>query len=163
MTLGQLSSKGRKLMSAIVICVAAVVLLGEAGGAAGRQVPFCRHWVKSVSNKVLVRFLIDRPTYRPREVAKFRIDNIGSVPVRLISEYFSLERLVKSGWEVSPASPHAFSKIRLGVLEPGEAGFCKAFSIPDDLPAGEYRFRKVVVIATSHKRKQLLARFHVGT
>jgi hypothetical protein len=53
MTLKQLSSKGRKLMSTTVICVAAVALLGQAGGAAGRQVPFCRQWVKRVSNKVL--------------------------------------------------------------------------------------------------------------
>jgi hypothetical protein len=149
------------LLSIIVTICTLTVFGGQARSSPGENASFCPHRVKSVSSVVALHFITNKPNYRPGETVVFRIDNVGGRSVKLISEYFSLEQFVNGRWKVSPASPHAFSKIRLGILEPGKSGFCKRFSIPDSLEAGHYRFHKTVVVSLSKKQRRLYAGFHV--
>jgi len=143
------------------VCSFALASSGQARRSNSDGDSFCRDRIATVTSKVAVRFITNRESYSAGETAMFRIDNVGGVPIRLIGEYFSLERFADGQWRVAPESPHAFSKIRLGILEPGKSGFCRVFRIPSNIAPGHYRFRKVVTISSSHKQRRLFAGFHI--
>jgi hypothetical protein len=152
----------------IAFCVVTAASSGQATASnrwaetsANESSPFCRHRVRTVSEKVAVRFLTDKSSYSPGESATFRVDNVGGTPVRPIGEYFSLERFVNGSWSLSPESRHIFSRVRLGILEPGKSGFCRRFPISSDIAPGHYRFRKIVTVQP-HKQRQLTADFHIN-
>jgi hypothetical protein len=146
----------------IVLCVFTWASSGRASVSTSENSPYCHHRVRISRGGVAVQFRTNRSSYFPGEAAAFRIDNIGKVSIRLIGEVFSLERFVNGRWRVSPDSPHAFSKIRLGILEPGQSGFCRVFSIPSDIAPGGYRFRKIITISASRKQRSLFAYFHIA-
>jgi hypothetical protein len=87
--------------------------------------------------------------------------DLGTVSIGLIGEEFVFERYVEGRWTRDPASPRAFTKIRLGILSPGESGFCRSLSLPSDAPPGQYRFRKDVTVGNSERPKRLTARIGI--
>lgn len=149
--------------SVVILCGLFILGSWHAKGSVSENNPFCRHRVKIVSQTFAVRFRINASSYQPGKSAVFRVDNIGRVPIGLIGEVFSLERFTDGKWRISPQSPRAFSRIRLGVLGSGKSGFCRSFTIPSDIEPGHYRFRKVVTVGLHRKRRRLFVRFHVRT
>lgn len=123
--------------------------------------PFCLRKVRIIRSRLAIRFHTRMSSYRPGETAVFRIDNVGRISIGLIGEEFELERNENGRWKKDAASPDVFSKIRLGILGPGESGFCRSFPIPSDIAQGRYRFRKDVVISSTHRRQWLIARFDI--
>lgn len=151
------------ILSAIAICGLSSALSGYAQISSNENDPFCRDRVKIARQGLAGRFVTSKPNYRPSETAVFRIDNVGRISIGLIGEDFSLQRFVDGNWRIAPESPHAFSKIRLGILAPGKSGFCRVFPISSDIAPGHYRFRKIVTVRSTHKHKQLTASFHIST
>src|SRR5262245_59291161 len=124
MTLRLMLSPSRALCASAVLAIYAGVAIsaGRASASASEDNPFCRHRVRTVTVQAAAPFLTGRSSYLPGESAVFRVDNVGGLPIRLIGEYFALERFVNGEWSVAPESPKVFSRIRLGILEPGKSG-----------------------------------------
>ncbi len=145
-----------------VLLFAVLVLVVSAERAAGipaEDFPFCRKRVKVTHSRLAVKLRTNSSVYAPGNQAVFRIDNVGTVTIALIGEPFSIERNDGNGWVTDPASPDGFTRIRLGMLEPGRSGFCRSFQIPSDMAPGHYRFRKIVGTDSKRKRLPLTVRF----
>lgn len=133
----------------------------DAEGRPAESSPFCRDRVKVVKSGLAARLVADAPSYLPGSNAVFRVDVVGTVPIGLIGEEFIFERYEGDGWVKDLGSPKGFTKIRLGLLEAGESGFCRSFEIPPDTSAGRYRFRKDVVGGKKKRTVRLTSVFEV--
>jgi Bacterial Ig-like domain len=151
------------IRSSALLIVWGLVWSGAIDAGANRKEddPFCRDHVRLVKKHFAVRFRTDAAKYGAGGTAVFRLDNIGRVAAWLIGEEFAVDRYENGRWVLDPATPNGFPRIRLGVLKPGESGFCRSFSIPAEMAPGHYRFRKNVGAGSAHKRKRLTAEFRI--
>jgi hypothetical protein len=155
----------RETMCSAMICGALIggVSVDTAQAQPTPDDPFCSRPVSRNHEKSRVgpRLEIKAKVFTPGSAALFRVENFGTHPVGLIGEEFTYERYNGTRWVLDPASPKAFTKQRLGAVQPGKAGFCRSFVIPSDAMPGHYRFSKKVSIGSMGRRVQLTAAFDV--
>lgn len=88
----------------------------------------------------------NRTLYRPSQAVIFRLVNRSRVDASY-GEEFRFEREAGSGWSRDPASPERYWSRVAHTLPIGSAGFCQAFRLPADQPAGRYRIVKIVHVS----------------
>jgi hypothetical protein len=129
---------GLKVPSRLGLYRASLVFRDEDGQLLGRYGRYLRVLRPSYDVKLAASPRIARAG----EVVHLRILNFGTAEIGFGAPY-SIERLEESGW-VSYPIKLAFHR-PLFFLGGGMAGKCQEFTVPQDMPAGRYRFKKDVL------------------
>lgn len=82
----------------------------------------------------------------------FRIENFGTLPVGAAQE-FKFERLDNGSWVLDAASPPGPWLEALGLLRSGEAGICQSFEVPSNVPPGQYRISKLIMVGGATRKR----------
>jgi hypothetical protein len=99
----------------------------------------------------------------PGEEVWFRVENLGTREV-YFDAYLQIDQYTSSGWSPAPIPSHGRIKKLFGI-DPGGVGVCQSEAMPSDLPIGQYRLRKDILVnldpAGKVRRRTLVAEFQV--
>jgi hypothetical protein len=131
--------------------------------ASGRKIARFGNYYRLVKPKTNMRFVPQKPTYRPGELVFARLENSGAA-FALYGEEFTVEGLTGETWGPVPGAPGPLTT-GLQFVAPGTTGHCLVFLIPSNFAAGRYRLSQETVISWpslhGQHRPHLYAEFEV--
>ncbi|HEY2053912.1 MAG TPA: immunoglobulin-like domain-containing protein [Solirubrobacterales bacterium] len=125
-------------------------------GADGAELGAYSEYLRVVPPSVEVRLGINTDRVRPGQVIAVRPEELGTERLDY-GEYLVVQRRSDGGWHRYPPMNGGAWALWLGMLGPGAAGSCNHVAIPDDTPAGHYRFVKSVGTETGPRSGRSLS------